>query len=320
MIIGKSTIIQSVYMRSLRSAIILAILVIGMSAHAQSVTGKWYGVGNANVDGVNNNYLIEMILEQNGNTVSGEFNYYFKNGYFPNKISGKYDSKTRRLQINTTPITYYRSSAVNGVECNMTGEFTLLVSKTGNSLRGKFSSSEFYALTCPAISMNLNPAKEDKQQDEIMVSEKDLGVKGEQQINTALPVVPVAFKEQSTAEKQFPQRRNVDLGTLEVDSTELTIELIDNGEIDRDSVSLFFNNHQIANRQELTKKPLTYRISLDMTKPYNELSMFAENLGIIPPNTAVLIVYDGKKRYEASITSTLQTNGTIRIRKRETAP
>jgi hypothetical protein len=298
----------------------MALLLIGINSSAQSVSGKWYGVGNANIDGANNNYLIELILEQKGSSVTGEFNYYFKNAYFPNKISGKFDSKTRRLSLKTTAITYFRSAAVNGVECSMNGEFTLLVSKAGPSLRGKFSSTEFYSLTCPAIIMNLNPAKEERMQEEIIKQEKDLGVVEEKQMDAAIPVTPVAFKELSSAEKNFPQRKNVEMGVIEVDSTNLTIELIDNGEIDKDSVSIFYNDQMIAQKLELTKRGLVYNITLDQNKVYNDISMFAENLGIIPPNTAVLIIYDGKKRYEVSLTSTLQTNGTVRLKRREVQP
>lgn len=318
MIIGHneaSTKIQC--MKSLLSCVIAALLLFGSDLTAQTVSGKWYGVGNANLDGANNNYLVELILFQKGGKVTGEFNYYFKNGYFPNKISGSYDSKSRRLHITTTPITYYRSAAVNGVECSMNGEFTLLVSKAGSSLKGRFSSTDFYSLTCPEIVMNLKISNDDdKEMDEIIVEEKDLGATAEKTIESTVAVVPVVFKEQTTAEKQFPQRRNTDMGVIEVDSSNLTIVLIDNGEIDKDSVSIFFNNRLLVEKLELTKRGLTYNISLDEHREFNEISMFAENLGIIPPNTAVLVVYDGARRHEISLTSTLQTNGTIRFRKR----
>jgi hypothetical protein len=258
-----------------------------------------------------------MVLIQKGAVITGEFNYYFKNGYFPSKISGNYDSKSRRLHIKTTPVTYYRSAAVNGVECSMNGDFTLLVSKAGSSLKGKFSSTDFYSLTCPDILMNLNYSSEDDiQKDEIIMEEKDLGVSEEKKLDASIPVVPVAFKEQSTAEKQFPQRKNIEMGVIEVDNDNISIELIDNGEIDKDSVSIFFNNHILANKLELTKRGLVFSVKLDEHRTVNEISMFAENLGIIPPNTAVLIVHDGKKRHEVSLTSTLQTNGMIKLKKR----
>jgi hypothetical protein len=47
--------------------------------------------------------------------------------------------------------------------------------------------------------------------------------------------------------------------------------------------------------------------------------MFADNLGSIPPNTALMIVNDGRKQYDIRLTSNLQKNATIRIR-RKTKP
>jgi len=43
----------------------------------------------------------------------------------------------------------------------------------------------------------------------------------------------------------------------------------------------------------------------------NELVMYAENLGTIPPNTALMVVTDGTKRYEVRITSDLKKSGAI---------
>jgi hypothetical protein len=45
--------------------------------------------------------------------------------------------------------------------------------------------------------------------------------------------------------------------------------------------------------------------------------MFADNLGSIPPNTALMIVNDGKKRYELRLTSNLEKSATIRIKKKK---
>ncbi|HEX6914196.1 MAG TPA: hypothetical protein VF145_03085 [Chitinophagaceae bacterium] len=305
-------------MKSLVSTLVVILLFASLGSSAQSVSGKWYGVGNANIDGVNNNYLIELILVQRGSMVTGEFNYYFKNGYFPNKISGRYDSKSRRLHIKTAPITYYRSSAINGVECTMNGEFTLMVSKAGASLKGRFSSTDFYSLTCPEILMNLNPAKEEDEirKEELVEQESEVIIPEEKKIEAAVPVVPVKFRELTDTEKEYSRRNNVDMGVIEVDSSDLTIQIVDNGEIDKDSVSIFFNNKILAQKLELTRRGLSYQISLDANRETNEISMFAENLGIIPPNTAVLVVYDGSRRYEISLTSTLQTNGTIRLKQR----
>jgi hypothetical protein len=56
---------------------------------------------------------------------------------------------------------------------------------------------------------------------------------------------------------------------------------------------------------------------LDQSKETNEITMFADNLGSIPPNTALMLVYDGKKRYEVRMTSNLQKNATVLIRRKK---
>jgi anaerobic selenocysteine-containing dehydrogenase len=42
--------------------------------------------------------------------------------------------------------------------------------------------------------------------------------------------------------------------------------------------------------------------------------MFAENLGTIPPNTALMVLTISGKRYEVNITSSEQTSGTVRFK------
>jgi hypothetical protein len=45
--------------------------------------------------------------------------------------------------------------------------------------------------------------------------------------------------------------------------------------------------------------------------------MFAENLGTMPPNTALMVITDGINRYEVFLSSSLSQNATVRIRKRK---
>jgi hypothetical protein len=48
----------------------------------------------------------------------------------------------------------------------------------------------------------------------------------------------------------------------------------------------------------------------------NEIAMFAENLGKLPPNTALAVIYAGEKRFELGMTSTFIKNAAIRFRRR----
>jgi hypothetical protein len=104
--------------------------------------------------------------------------------------------------------------------------------------------------------------------------------------------------------------------TIDVDSQSLQIDLYDNAEIDGDSVTIILNRKIIASHVLLGVQPVTIKISIDTTID-NELTMYAENLGSIPPNTALLVLMDGVERYEIHLSSNLQTNGTLLIRKRK---
>jgi hypothetical protein len=108
----------------------------------------------------------------------------------------------------------------------------------------------------------------------------------------------------------FEKRNNAVLQTVNVENNTVNIEIYDNGDIDGDSISLFYNGKVLLAHKKLTSKPIHIEIPVNLDEP-NELVMYADNLGTIPPNTALMIVMDGKKRYEVRITSDLKKSGTI---------
>jgi hypothetical protein len=114
------------------------------------------------------------------------------------------------------------------------------------------------------------------------------------------------------------EKRNNDLvKELTVDHDSISVTLYDNGIIDGDSITLLFNDKIITTHQLLTDKPLTFYIKIAPGNNRNELVMYAENLGSIPPNTALMVIYDGKKRYELNISSTETSNGVVSFKLKE---
>lgn len=129
-----------------------------------------------------------------------------------------------------------------------------------------------------------------------------------------MPVTKNSLQDKITAPTPNFEKRNTTLiKTIEVENVSVKVNLYDNGEIDGDSISLFYNGKLLLSRQRLSDKPITLNINVDNDKNMNELVMYAENLGSIPPNTALMVVYDGPNRYEVRITSDLQKSGTIRF-------
>jgi len=110
------------------------------------------------------------------------------------------------------------------------------------------------------------------------------------------------------------EKRNSDLiKTIEIDNANFTVDLYDNGDIDGDSISLFFNGKLLLSHKRLSDKALRLKLDVDASRDLNELIMYAENLGTIPPNTALMVVNDGDNRYEVRISSDLQKSGAIRF-------
>jgi len=106
-------------------------------------------------------------------------------------------------------------------------------------------------------------------------------------------------------------RQNELIKTISVNTTEVTVDLYDNGTIDNDTVSVYLDKKLVLSKQRLTDKPLTVKLKLDEGNDYHELVMVAENLGEIPPNTSLMVVRAGDKRFEVRITSTEQKNAVV---------
>ena len=91
------------------------------------------------------------------------------------------------------------------------------------------------------------------------------------------------------------------------------VKLYDNGEIDDDTISVFLNKRLVLSSKRLTANPLVLNFTMEDGED-QELTMVAENLGRIPPNTSLMIVEAGEKRFEVRITSTEQKNALVRFK------
>lgn len=101
--------------------------------------------------------------------------------------------------------------------------------------------------------------------------------------------------------------------TIVVTQPTIKVDVYDNAEVDGDSISLYFNGKQILKNHRLCAKGYSIQIPVSEGREMHDLVMHAENLGTIPPNTAVMVIWDGTRRYEVRIASDLSKSGTIRF-------
>jgi hypothetical protein len=106
-------------------------------------------------------------------------------------------------------------------------------------------------------------------------------------------------------------RSNPLVKTIITNLPDIKVELYDNGEIDGDTITVYDNNAVIAWKKRLTDKPVTLNIKADANITSHEFVMVADNLGSIPPNTALMIITTGGKRYQLFISSDKQKNAKV---------
>lgn len=90
---------------------------------------------------------------------------------------------------------------------------------------------------------------------------------------------------------------------IKVDTGTIRLDFYDNAEIDGDTISVTVDNQTVVSHQRLGIKPITVNIRIDLTRTIHEVVMIAENEGSIPPNTALLLVTAGSKRYRLFLSS-----------------
>lgn len=289
---------------------------------AQNVTGQWYGVGTVKKAGEHNSYLSEMLLRQKGNKVAGQLNYFYRSAEIKTKVTGTYDPTFKVLELNATPMLNFLAKDEQGADCPMEGSFTLKIINGKKTLSGQFNPTYKYRIICPAIDVKFTKSAAKKEQVQIpepeeieppeVIHKADTVKKN---IEPARPkITPKPLTEEERAELALKQRSFDATPVIDVDADSLKISLYDNGEVDNDTISVFINRRLIKYRQMLSDKPYSFNIALDTS--VKEISMFAENLGRIPPNTALAVIYAGDQRFELNLSSTYNKNAVIRFRRK----
>jgi hypothetical protein len=302
--------------------ILFVFIFLSSATHPQSVFGYWYGNANVQVSSSANNYLVELILQPEKGYVKGVLNYYFKNTYNSLQVKGNYDAANRQLSLYNIPLPYHGSVTDFEVYCTMNLQATLRVAQAGSNLIGRFISLPQYQYTCADIAFNLKLNADASKTDSVLNSIKEYKETHQvwkptdadtEVMATVIPRKVINF----VTENEFTKRENIITREIEVESDNLKVDVYDNGEIDGDMISLFFNQQIILSNQKLTHKSIHIDLTLDSTREYNEITLFAENLGLIPPNTALVVINDGKNKYNLTVSSNLEKNATVRIRRKK---
>ena len=109
------------------------------------------------------------------------------------------------------------------------------------------------------------------------------------------------------------KRNQLSLSTLKVNDRHVQIKMYDNGTVDNDSVSIFYNGNLLKKHVRLTEEAIVLDLDLDENTNNHEITLYAENMGSFPPNTALIVVTCGKKRYELHSSTNFNDNNVLKL-------
>ncbi len=334
-----------------RMLILLIGLVTTNAASAQNLSGKWVGYFTTSA-GVT--YPYEITIQAMGNTINAttltKFSYNssataIAKGYFTpqTKLVSIQESKFEHLQIAANAQACLMSNYLSYK--NVNGRETLQGTYMSNSYAGNkdcgtgtvvLTKEMFFVKAKPIRKPKpINKQKEQKTIAKITTKKDSSNVasissKSPEEIQQSLlntskvlildtiktqEIIPVVKKEKlGFMPWVLINRKDKLIQIINAQSKKFSIELFDNGTIDNDSITVYDNKKMILDRMRLTYTPIHLEIEFSNGITEHELIIVAHNLGIVPPNTALLVVKDEITKEEFFINTDFQTNAKIIVR------
>ncbi|TKB98887.1 hypothetical protein [Pedobacter cryophilus] len=94
----------------------------------------------------------------------------------------------------------------------------------------------------------------------------------------------------------------------------VVVSISDYEEVDGDRVSVFMNREVVEKNIGVRRVPYIFTLALNPNYITNELSILADNLGKIPPNTSLIVIKDGDFEHKVYISSDLKNTAAIYLK------
>jgi hypothetical protein len=276
----------------IRSFLPILFFLLPCGLFAEDLNGVWKGILTQGPGGCYAEYFLELQINfSNGQVTGRTYDYYDKNRFVKMSFTGRYNMQTHRLVLVEGRIlqanipadcipcikTYDLNYSKHGEDELLSGDWKGHISDKGNA--------------CPPGKIMLKKA--------------------------AVSDFPVDIEQSDTLillqRSLHLQPRQKDLvKILVVDTSLIRIQLFDNAEIDGDTITVLINDKLVLYRQMLTDKPLTLNFNAFPGVEY-ELVMYADNLGTIPPNTALMVVQAGTTKIDVFLSSSEQQSAAVKF-------
>jgi hypothetical protein len=275
--------------------IFVALVTCNKYASAQTLDGKWrWTIKPSAVDMQTDDYILEFDLKQTGENVAGTRTLYLQD-YPPVIIAveGKINTAKELMLKATRTLQYKLPDSVF-----MAKDFVYSLKWDGNNFQGTYFPRE------DTMKMKIP------------------GFVNTEKYNAVYKISSHAIfgKVPDTAynpfKKLFPQLQTDIQHTITIPDGDVKIDLYDNGTVDGDIITVWVNGDIVSQHKKLSLAPITINIKKADLQDNTMVIMQAENLGDIPPNTALmLITVAGGKRYDLNLSSTLEKQAAVILKK-----
>ncbi len=293
-----------------------AIFFFALPVRSQDITGTWVGSSGQE--------YVKLVVIHKGDSVYG-YTYDEGPGFCKATFVGKFDPGASQLKGQGMEM--LRNSGTHGLAV-----YKLNYSKEGNEefLRGpvamkdkmarilSFGINDFVQLkkfrqevdTIAFMQKQLERlnAIPEMKDSAILPSSTDIAI-----ITKPLPAPPLLPKESI----EVQNRGSKLVQTIFTNEDSLKMFVYDNGTVDDDTVTIIVDGKVLINRYRISGKAKEINLPLFKSGNLHSILLYANNLGSIPPNTALIIIMAGKKRYELRASYDLQTNAEIVIRRKD---
>jgi len=275
--------------------------------NAQDLTGFWKGKLTQDSGGYAPQYVLELNINQKNKKISG-----VSNAYLGSVVVGKL-SFSGYFEKDSIYLNEFRYGVIEKIlppdYFLCIKNFTLKYKSTGSleTLTGRWDGVTY--------------AKDELGKDEPFTDA--FGVKKEVldcipgliflSKNDSLHIqTPVPTQYQTFKDSLYRTQINV-IEEVDVENKIIQIALSDYEKVDGDKVTIIFNKDTIAEKVAIRKSPTFFTLNLSNQYINNELLIYAENLGRIPPNTCSIKIIDGDKTRIIYLSSDFKYTGAIHI-------
>jgi hypothetical protein len=278
--------------RSTCLLIFILLALVPVSLQAQNYFGTWEGTNEYGFGWVKPERVVLELYKENDSTIYGASHLYYRNDKYEHyTVRGKINLQNETMQVSEVG---ELSIKLGFLQENRSGVYYLKMAcdDTVCTLKGKWKPKR--PIVFAAASINTTYKKRIQK-----------------------PVPAPVVKDSLVNKPQPPAvlQRLPDIQSLiEVENNKndvINIKIYDNGEIDKDSVSLYMDDDMLVYKEQISLTPIEINIPVSKLKEISKLKLIAESLGTIPPCTAVMVITIGKKRYEVNLSSDFRKNAVV---------